>query len=309
MSARGKVPVQLALGLALVAVSWPANWLLEGMRTHLLFFPLWLGYVLFVDGLVARRTGDSILTRSPRGFAGLFFASIPIWWLFELLNVRLQNWEYVGSEEFGTVEYALLCSISFSTVLPAVLETAEWFRSFGWVERLARGPVVVPSRRLLRGSILAGVASLLAMLLWPGVFYPFAWISLVLLLEPLCRALGRHSLLSDLERGDWRPWVSLWCGVLVCGFFWEMWNAWSFPKWVYHVPGVDFLRVFEMPILGYLGYLPFSLELYLAKVLLLPGAPEVRLSVGPAGPRATIPGREPGRAWPATGPRKAAERP
>ena len=49
---------------------------------------------------------------------------------------------------------------------------------------------------------------------------------------------------------------------MVCGFFWEMWNYWAAPKWVYHVPFVDFWHVFEMPLLGYLGYLPFALELY-----------------------------------------------
>ena len=41
-----------------------------------------------------------------------------------------------------------------------------------------------------------------------------------------------------------------------------MWNFYSYPKWVYHVPYVDFLRIFEMPLLGYGGYLPFGLELF-----------------------------------------------
>jgi hypothetical protein len=41
-----------------------------------------------------------------------------------------------------------------------------------------------------------------------------------------------------------------------------MWNFFSYPKWIYQVPFVDFFRVFEMPLLGYGGYLPFSLELF-----------------------------------------------
>jgi hypothetical protein len=49
-----------------------------------------------------------------------------------------------------------------------------------------------------------------------------------------------------------------------------MWNFHSYPKWIYHVPGVGFAKVFEMPILGYLGYLPFAMELYLAAQLVLP---------------------------------------
>ena len=43
-----------------------------------------------------------------------------------------------------------------------------------------------------------------------------------------------------MRRGDWRPWMSLWLGGLLCGFFWEMWNLWSFPKWIYHVPGMPY---------------------------------------------------------------------
>jgi hypothetical protein len=39
-----------------------------------------------------------------------------------------------------------------------------------------------------------------------------------------------------------------------------MWNINSLPKWVYSVPFVDRFHVFEMPILGFAGYLPFGLE-------------------------------------------------
>ena len=48
----------------------------------------------------------------------------------------------------------------------------------------------------------------------------------------------------------------------MCGFFWEMWNYYAYPKWTYQVPFVDFLHIFEMPLLGFLGYLPFSMELF-----------------------------------------------
>src|SRR5437867_7231250 len=61
-----------------------------------------------------------------------------------------------------------------------------------------------------------------------------------------------------LERGDWRPIVSLSVGALICGFFWEMWNYYSWPKWIYHTPGAQFLEVFEMPLLGYGGFLSFA---------------------------------------------------
>ncbi len=265
------------LGLGLIALAWPLSWGLEGLRTHLLFAPQWLGYVLVVDALTLARAGSSTLTRSPGFFWAQFAVSAPAWWLFELINLRLGNWEYLGRASFSDLEYFLLATVSFSTVLPAVLGTAQLVRTFTWVERFRRGPELRPTRGLAIALSGIGAAMLAAMLAWPSRFFPFAWTSLVLLLEPLCLVLGRRSLLGDLSRGDWRPWISLWTGGLACGFFWELWNLHAYPKWIYHIPGVDFGRVFEMPILGYLGYLPFSLELFLLAQLALPRAREPRL--------------------------------
>jgi len=270
---RGARAATLWVGLALIAVFWPLNWMLSGDRTHLLFFPLWLGYVLAVDGLVLRRTGESLLWRSPGVFAWLFPLSVPTWWLFEWFNERLGNWEYLGSDHFTDLEYFFYASLSFSTVIPAVFESAELVRSLRWIERFADGPRFPrggDSRGYRIAVAAAGAAMLAATLLWPRYCFPFVWTSLVFLFEPLCLALGRRGLTTDIARGDWRNWMSLWIGGLLCGFFWEMWNMYSAPKWIYHVPFVGFGKVFEMPILGYLGYLPFAMELFLVARIVLP---------------------------------------
>jgi len=258
----------IAALVVLVAV-WGANWSLTGLRTHLLFFPLWTAYVFAVDGWLELRSGSSPWSRSRSEVASLFVWSAPGWWLFELFNLRLRNWEYLGAEHFGDLEYGLLCTLSFTTVLPAVLVTAELVRSFDWIERFASGPRIAPTPVLLRGLACAGLLSLAATLIWPRQAYPLLWVGGVLVLEPLCQWLGRGGLLDDLERGDWRPWASLWTAGLVCGFLWELWNALSYPKWTYHVPGVEFAHLFEMPALGYLGYLPFALQLALLRRLVL----------------------------------------
>jgi hypothetical protein len=265
------------VGALLVAICWPLNWGLPGLRTAYLFFPLWLGYVLVVDGLVLSRTGSSLWTRSHRDFALLFVASSPVWWLFEAINQRTDNWRYLGSSAFSGLEYFVLCTICFSTVMPAVFETAELARTFRWVERFACGPRVRPAPRVTRGLFVAGAVMLTLTLAWPRYFYPFVWSSLVLLLEPLNCWLGRRHLLRELQHGDWRPVVSLAAGALISGFFWEMWNYYSFPKWVYFTPGAQFLHVFEMPLLGYGGYIPFALELYSLKNFLWPGSPRLQL--------------------------------
>jgi hypothetical protein len=255
-------PVRFWVGLLLVAVSWPLNWLLPGLRTHFLFFALWLGYILVVDGLVWRRSGTSLYSRSRAAFAGLFLVSTPAWWLFEVLNWRTGNWVYLGREEFSDLAHFLWASLNFSTVMPAVFGTAELARTFGWLKRLPRGPVIKPTSRVLVGFFVAGLIMFALMMLWPRTFFLFKWLSLYFMLEPVNVWLGNRNLAAYTAVGNWRPVVALWVGVLICGFFWEMWNIYSYPKWIYHVPPFEFLYIFEMPLLGYGGYLPFALELF-----------------------------------------------
>jgi hypothetical protein len=100
------------------------------------------------------------------------------------------------------------------------------------------------------------------MLIWPKIFFLFIWLSPYLIIEPLNVWLGNRSLALWTQKGDWRPVISLWLGVLLTAFFWEMWNYYSHPKWIYQVAWGSWLHIFEMPLLGYGGYLPFALELY-----------------------------------------------
>jgi hypothetical protein len=261
----------------LIGLAWPLNWGLPGLRTHLLFFPLWLGYALVVDALVLRRSGTSILSRSPRDFALLFACSAPAWWLFEAFNERTHNWQYLGGDRFSGLTYFLLTTLSFSTVMPAVFGTAELVRSAGWMRRLSGGPRVAPTRGLLLAMLGTGLAMVALSMALPGYFYPFLWGSAFFLAEPINAWRERPSLLGYLGRGDWRPVAALGLGALVCGFFWEMWNFWSYPKWAYHTPGVEFLHVFEMPLLGFLGYPPFGLELFALLHLIAPRPLRLRL--------------------------------
>ena len=268
-------PVHGWVGLILIAVCWPLNWMLPGVRTAYLFFPLWLGYILVVDALVQRRTGNSISTTSRKNFVLMFVVSAPVWWLFELINLRTANWEYLGRELFSSFQFNLLSTISFSIVVPAVFETAALIRSFDWMQRLGTGPRVAATSGVFLGLFAIGLAMLSAMLVWPEIFYPFTWIALVFILEPINQWTGRPHFLEELRQGDWRTVTSLLLAALVCGLFWEMWNYYSFPKWIYHIPVLGFWRIFEMPLLGYGGYVPFALELYALTNFLWPNAPRL----------------------------------
>ena len=118
------------------------------------------------------------------------------------------------------------------------------------------------SPKTLKVFLVSGIIIFALTMAWPGYFYPFVWLSLYFCIEPVNIRLRTGSLINSVSRGDWRPVLALWTGVMICGFFWEMWNYYSYPKWIYHIPFVGYFRIFEMPLAGYLGYLPFSMELF-----------------------------------------------
>ena len=257
-----KFPMHGWIGIILVIVFWFLNWELNGLRTQILFFPLWLGYALIVDAIVFYRKGTSLLNRNVKKYISLFLISAPAWWLFELLNLATQNWFYDGKQFFTDWEYAVYATLSFSTVIPAVFGTTELVGSFKWIQKIKPTVKVQPTRIILITQFLLGWLMLVLMIILPQYFFLFVWMSLFFIIEPVNAWLKNRTLFDYISVGDWRPVFSLWIGCLICGFFWEMWNYLSYPKWVYHVPFVDFLHIFEMPLIGYLGYLPFSLELF-----------------------------------------------
>ena len=88
------------------------------------------------------------------------------------------------------------------------------------------------------------------------------WIGLFLVIDPVNRLLGWNSIAGEVAEGRWDTVLVLWAAGLCCGLLWEMWNWQAMPKWEYDVPFVGRPKLFEMPILGYGGYLPFALEVY-----------------------------------------------
>jgi hypothetical protein len=263
---RGTFPVWGWAALAWLAASWTLAWTrfpwFEPFQQHT-FTPLWLGYIAVVNALTMRRAATCLLLRSPARFAALFPLSALFWWFFEYLNRFVANWRYTGTADFDALEYTAFATLAFSTVLPAVASTAEWLGTFPRLDAaFARWrPVSLPHPRLAAAIVLILTAASLSVL---GVFrefvFPLVWISPVLVIVSLQGLAGRSTVLAPLGGGDWRGVVSFSAAALVCGFCWEMWNAASLARWEYSIPHVDRFRIFEMPLLGYAGYLPFGIE-------------------------------------------------
>lgn len=250
------------IGLTLLLLFWILNWSLDGLRTHWGFFPLWLGYTIFVDAVVYSRKGTSLIARNLKLFIGLFLISIPSWWLFELYNTITNNWLYDGRQFFTNIEYYLLASLSFSTVMPAVFETSELVGTFKWINHLNIKREIEPSLKTVWFLIITGILVLVMIIAFPENFYPFVWLSAFLIIEPINILMKNNSIFDYTASGEWRTVLALAFGCLICGFFWEMWNYYSYPKWKYNLPMLNTLHVFEMPLPGYVGYLFFPFELF-----------------------------------------------
>jgi hypothetical protein len=262
---RGRFPWWGWCGVLLGLVSWILAWnrfpWFSEYQTHT-FTLLWIGYILTVNGFAYRRTGTCLLTRRPLSFLLLFPASAGFWWFFEYLNRFVQNWSYTGAD-FGPTEYFLFATLSFSTVLPAITGTRESLLSYSWWNGAYEHffPIRISSPRLFAAALLtASGTGLLLLGVYPNHLFALLWISPLLILVSLQVLLKEPHIFSPLGNGDWRFLLASALAGLLCGVFWEMWNFYSLAKWVYHVPYVQRFHVFEMPLLGYAGYLPFGLE-------------------------------------------------
>jgi hypothetical protein len=254
----------LIIGAVLTIAAWVLAWSRAGVLSEYSFFPLWLGYILTVNGISDAAFQTSLLRVMRGRLLWLFAASVPLWWFFEAVNRLVRNWEYVIPYPISDLHYVVQASIDFSTVVPAVLSTA--FAAYRILEcyapALAIGPAWrVPSEYLVLSPVI-GLASFVGFWLAPHETFALVWIAPILILEPVAYVAGFPSLLRTLEDGRYLLPISLMSGTLFTGFFWEMWNYYSLPKWVYHVPYVGFWKIFEMPIMGYLGYPFFGLIVF-----------------------------------------------
>jgi hypothetical protein len=233
---------------------------MDGLQAHT-FTPLWCCYIVIVNALSFRRKGECLLLSRTRRFLLLFPASAAFWWSFEYLNRFVGNWYYLDPPGFGAGEYFLFATLPFSTVLPAVLSTRELLLSFPRVDgayREWRPLVPAHPRATAAAAVLLSSAGLLAAGIVPDAAFPLVWVAPPAILVSLAALRGEIHALSGIAVGDWRPFAASSLAALACGFFWEMWNSGSHAKWVYAIPYVDALHVFEMPLPGYAGYLPFG---------------------------------------------------
>ena len=263
------MPTHFWVGLAMLALSETAMLArLEPFWTW--HTPIaWTGYILFLDGILYKTRRSSWLTTNRGEFFFLALVSIPLWLVFEAYNLLIRNWYYINLPPNLVVRY-FGYAWAFATITPGIFQTAELvslLRGRGNV----RGTGIDSQRSTTHARrwtmapalVMAGCLMLLWPIVWPSpylaapVFLGFAF-----LLDPINARAGDESLWGDIRTGRYDRLINLVVGGFICGGLWEFWNYWARAKWIYTVPLLGDIKIFEMPVLGYFGFPPFALECF-----------------------------------------------
>jgi hypothetical protein len=122
-----------------------------------------------------------------------------------------------------------------------------------------RGVCRTPPRILMA----IGALMLTWPIVWPSPYLAApVWLGFILLLDPINAHAAHESLLADTRAGRYDRLVNLSVAGLICGLIWEFWNYWARAKWIYTVPIMPNIKLFEMPLAGYLGFPAFALECF-----------------------------------------------
>lgn len=228
------------------------------------FLIVWLGFILVVDAMVYQLSHNSLIMSRNGHLFGMVLVSIAIWWVFELINLRIGNWGYSGYWGGEAIANGIKKTIMYGTMLPAFFETVELYRTFHLFEDKKLKKKHRITKRLLHVMMFVGLACFFLPLLWPTYFFPLVWLTFFLLLDPINYLHGQPSLIQHWKDKRLEIPLVLALAGLTVGFLWEFWNflAPHSVKWFYNIPYFNFFKIFEMPILGYFGYVFFAFELY-----------------------------------------------
>jgi hypothetical protein len=248
------------LGLVILLISHVLLLMEIELIASWFYYWAWWSYILIIDSLIYTIKKNSLIMNRKGEFFLILLWSIVIWTFFEAVNLILQNWYY--SNVVPSLVIRWLCyGVAYATVLPALFETTELLESVGLFKNSTVRPITVTTA-VQAGLVSLGIVFVFGVLFYPRYCFPLVWGSIIFLFEPINYRWSATSLLKDWERGTARKFYLLLTAGLICGVLWEFWNFWAATKWIYTVPFFEELKIFEMPLLGFLGFPPFAVECY-----------------------------------------------
>jgi hypothetical protein len=206
---------------------------------------VWWGVLLIVDSFNAARRGLSLWHGNARHFLMITLpASVLLWLFFEALNIPAPQWLYRGDLP-GMWRKLLFSFAAFSTVIPIVVET--WWLVAG---RQCVPVEILRSFREHRRMAFSAAAVFTALPFVNDIFWfnQGMWIVPALVLLPFVR-------MEQCSGGAFTRAVVL--SGMLAGLGWEALNYPAPAHWEYLIlPNVPHL--FQMPLPGYLGFIPFA---------------------------------------------------
>ena len=262
----GRFPVWGRVSLAVMVGGWVLAWTRFEWFAAFQRYPYvlqWGGFIGLMNALCVKRGGRSPLTHDTRHYLVLFPVSSLFWWFFEYLNRYVWNWFYIGVPGISPLEYVIFATVCFASVLPGVVVVAEFLGTFRLFDESVYSGMARVNIRSGKSIVILSLLTLFGLtgiVFFPQFAYPFLWISPLMGFVLLQVLMKEASVLDDLADGNWGLVFRFAVAALICGFVWETWNYYSYAKWIYNVPWVERWRIWEMPILGFAGYLPFGME-------------------------------------------------
>ncbi|MCF7805136.1 MAG: DUF4332 domain-containing protein [Candidatus Marinimicrobia bacterium] len=220
----------------------------------------WYGYLLVVDAVIFWRQRHSFLSHRRRELLEMLFWSVPFWFLFEAYNFVIKNWYYAYALH-SDWNQGVFAWFSFATVLPACFFHAELIKSFGFFTGMRTKSVPV-EKGLQQFFLWFGAACVMLPLIFPTYTFWMVWGATLGIPDYINYKNGAPSILGDLKNGRPGRLYRLLSGGILAGIVWEGLNYWARCKWIYTVPGLEELKLFEMPVMGFLGFPVLALEAF-----------------------------------------------
>ncbi len=222
----------------------------------------WWSAIFILDGTAALLRGHSLLTTRALLVFPMAIWSITFWFFFELLNLRFRNWYYVevlpGRSLTDLLQAGIFTAAAFSTVFVGIFAACEALAALGLFRSRAPRSACAGGRRFPPWVSFAlqalGGAMALTALFSPEYLAPLIWGSFTFLVDPWNYRRGARSILRDMEAGDWGLVGRVFLAGTLCGLLWESLNFFAPQKWIYTVRGLESFKLFEMPLLGFLGF-------------------------------------------------------
>jgi len=236
--------------------------------------PLFWGFTFMLDGIVYKRTGGkSLMTEAPREVIAIGVASVAGWLIFEYLNFFVDdNWCYPMGVNIHISEFVMYAVVGSSGLMPMALEWYSLFNTFDKFKyKYSYGPKIALPEWLKTAMIVIAFAVMFIMPFFPDIMFAALWVAPMIILAGALSKAKLWTPFLGLKDGNWSPMALCALSYGVQGILCECWNYFSGVHgaggnvfshnpdyWTYSIAYIDKYHVFEMPLLGLMGYLPFG---------------------------------------------------